>query len=101
MPDYECVTIFHMRDIVAGKRRWIKADDMKHITIPHFEGLTVEKMLEYAAGRNEVMDYLPIVKRETEKLPRQYIANVIYTIVGQPFKQWVTEKVDERHEQRR
>ena len=36
-----------------------------------------------------VMMALPIEQREIEKLPRAYIANVIYTVVGQPFKEWV------------
>ena len=35
-----------------------------------------------------VSKYFPIEK-EMEKLPRQYIANVIYTVVGNPFAIWV------------
>ena len=47
------------------------------------------------------MEYLPLVKREREKLPREYLGNLLYTIVGEPFKQWVDGRVDERHERRR
>ena len=42
-----------------------------------------------------------MIQREREKLPRPYLGNVIYTIVGQPFKRWVEKRVDERHELRR
>ena len=45
LPDYECVTIFHMRDIVAGRRRSILEVDVSHINVPHYEGLKVEAML--------------------------------------------------------
>ena len=33
-----------------------------------------------------------------EKLPRQYIINVIYTKVGKPFREWVDKRVGDRHE---
>jgi len=31
----------------------------------------------------------PQEERERDRLPRDYVANVIYTVVGQPFQQWV------------
>ena len=34
LPNYESVTIFHMRDIVAGRRKKIKLDVVKVITVP-------------------------------------------------------------------
>ena len=95
------MTIFHMRDIVAGRRRKIKEADVKHINVPHFEGLNIDTMLGFAAAYPMAIECLPELRREVEKLPRQYVANVIYTIVGEPFKRWVEEKVDARHDLRR
>ena len=37
-------------------------------------------------------------EKETSKMSRAYIANVIYTKVGQPFKDWVNSQVDARNE---
>ncbi len=48
LPSYETVTVFHMRDLVAGKRRLIKLDDVKVIQIPYFEGLSIDQMLQWA-----------------------------------------------------
>ena len=101
LPAYETVSIYHMADLAAGKRRRIKEKDVRHITIPHFEGLKIEAMLEFAAGYNSVMQALPLTQREREKLPRGYLANIIYTIIGDDFKTWVNRLVDIRHEQRR
>ena len=39
---------------------------------------------------------LPVEPREVEKLPRSYVANVIYTIVGDKFKAWVEKAILER-----
>ena len=80
------MTIWHLRDLASGVRRIIKSDDVKVITVPSFEGLTVDNMLAYASQFNVVMKALPIAS-EIRKLSRQYLANVIHTIVGDPFKQ--------------
>ena len=44
---------------------------------------------------------LSVILREIMKLPRAYIGNVIYTLVGDPFREWVDARVNERHELRR
>ena len=38
-----------------------------------------------------------MIEKEVKKLPRNYIGNVIYTIVGEKFNQWVQEKVQVRN----
>ena len=70
LPEYEAVTIYHMADLAAGRRKRIHQDDMGHITVPHYKGLTIEAMLEYAATRPTVMECLPSIAREREALPR-------------------------------
>ena len=72
----------------------IKSDQVKHLSIPHFQGLAVKDMLLYARNYNEVMNSLPIDK-EIHKLTRQYVANVIYTIKGDHFSQWVDQRIKE------
>jgi len=90
-----------MRDLCSGKRKRINEADVKSINVPHLEGLKIERMLEFGYAYPEVKRALPSVRREVEKLPRQYVANVIFTIVGEPFKKWVEQRVDDRHEERR
>ena len=98
LPSYETVTIWYMRDLIAGKRKMIKTDQVKTINVPFFDGLSKEQMLAWAASQpGEVMDAFPIVKREVEKLPREYIANVIHTITGAAFVQWIEKQVNERN----
>ena len=57
-------------------------------------------MLDWAMMDGYVMAALPEVERERKKLPRSYIANVIYTIAGERFSKWVDKRVEERHEKR-
>ena len=46
---YETMTIFHLRDLMAGKRKRIKAVDVKVIQVPHFKGLKIDAMYDWAA----------------------------------------------------
>ena len=66
--------------------------------MPNFEGLAIKDMFEFAKSWPAAMDALPLEKRELEKLPRWYIANVIRTQVGLPFKAWVDQRVTDRNQ---
>jgi len=54
-------------------------------------------MLKFGANFLAVMESLPIVEKEIYNLHRQYIANVVYTRIGEPFQKWVDDRVCERH----
>ena len=44
------------------------------------------------------MFILPEDKGEIKKLPREFLGNVIYKIVGEPFQQWVNKQIDLRNQ---
>ena len=59
LPPYDSVTVWHLRDLAAGKWTIIKATAVKTIQIPHFEGLTIDKMLVHAMKSSTVCKCLP------------------------------------------
>jgi len=97
LPDYDNVTIWHLRDMAAGKRTIIKAQNIKHLYVPQFEHLAIKDMMAYCSGIPKVMKAFPTEAKEIDKLPRQYIINVIYTLVGKPFELWVNQRIENRH----
>ena len=54
--------------------------------------------MDYCSAIPKVMKAFPSETKEIDKLPRQYIANVIYTLVGSPFEAWVNLRIEARHE---
>ena len=46
--EFETMTVWHLRDISAGDKAIIMADQVKHINIPNYTGLKIEKMIEFA-----------------------------------------------------
>jgi hypothetical protein len=66
------------------------------IFVPQYEFLALEDVIEFASNYEGVSDYFP-VGREMRKMPRQYICNMIYSIVGDPFMKWVKNRVAARN----
>ena len=71
---------------------------MKTISIPFFEGLSLDTMLHHSKNFPAVALHLPAVEEEIRKLPRYYIGNIIYTCVGEPFREWVDKVCEERNQ---
>ena len=45
-----------------------------------------------------MQEALPSEPREVDKLLRQYVINVVYTLVGDPFRLWVESVMKARDE---
>lgn len=82
------MTVFHLRDLVNGNRHKIKCEDVKIFHLPHYEGMTIADMLDFAQPWPIVAQSLPAIRREVLKLHRDYVSSVIYTLVGDPFSVW-------------
>ena len=54
-----------------------------------YESLTVATILEYGQSSDKLKLYLP-EERDMHKLPRQWVINVIYSLCGDNFRQWVS-----------
>ena len=72
-------------------------DDVKVISVPQYEELTMDTILDFGRAYVVVENALPVI-RETRKMPRAYVCNVIYTLVGAPFKDWVFKRCKDRND---
>jgi hypothetical protein len=85
-----------LKDLINGVKKFVQSDRMRHLAIPQYETLKVVEMIKFADEHSECKFYLPIPK-EIFKIPKQWFCNIIYSIIGQPFKDWVKEKIVERN----
>ena len=63
-----------------------------------YKTLTIETILEYGGKSEQLRLYLPD-ERDMAKLPRQWIINVIYSLLGDDFREWVSQQVKDRNDQ--
>ena len=74
----------------------MKAQHARHLQIPQYETLTMQKMYGYISNFPDVFKYYPD-QSEMPKLPKEWIANVAYSVMGDQFSDWVSEQIEERY----
>ena len=57
----------------------------------------MDTILDFGRSYHVVENALSVI-RETRKMPRAYVCNVIYTLVGAPFKDWVLKSCKDRND---
>ena len=65
---------------------------------PHYENLSIERILEQARKNPVINDYLP-EDRDMHKVPRQWLLNVAFTLLGEPFRGWIKDEIEHRNEE--
>ena len=55
--------------------------------MPQYKGLGIREFLEKAKEYPDTDVYLPDA-RDHDKLPRQWLISLLYTLVGRPFADW-------------
>ena len=63
------VTIYFLKDQINGKKKRIYGPDVRHITIPAYEGLALKDIAMFSNQHTQVNDYLPDSK-EVMKMPK-------------------------------
>ena len=79
------MTIYFMKSIVDGSKKFLHQDRVHHLSVPQYEGLGIKQMLVEAQKYPVMEHYLPD-ERDWKKIPRQWLVNLIYTNVGQPME---------------
>ena len=99
LPKYSHVTIWHLRDLVSGKTLRIPTEKAAHLYVPQYDHLRIEDLLAFAAECNHgaALKYLPRDQLDIDRLPRQYVINVIYTLCGEDFEKWVSKTIESRN----
>lgn len=95
--DTDTVTIYWLKDLVAGKKKFLKGKQGGHQRVPQYECLTMAKILGFCAGYAAFDDYMPDPK-EIKRLPKQWICDVADGLIGEEFGDWVLAQVGERNE---
>ena len=64
------MSVYHLRDIISGNRTMLKSKEIKHISVPVYESLSMAKMLEWAQRHPAVFRVLPAEQSEIDNLHR-------------------------------
>ena len=90
------MTIYFLKDILGRKKAYLTVDDVKSLHVPQYKNLTLEKMLAFVRQKPRIESYLPD-EADLPKVPKQWIVNVCVAVLGEVFKKWVQEQVEDRN----
>ena len=113
LPAYECVTIYFLKDLIAGRKKRkcnyyiihmvshltidVRAKEVRTMVVPQYEGLAIKDMdAAIFQNHSQIYEYLPD-QVEIHKTPKQWIVNVAASVLGDVFTDWVKGQVEARN----
>ena len=69
-----------VKAILAGRKRLLPLKDVKRVTVPKYEELSVEKMFPIVNRDQQVMSYFPDALPKNRNVAREYFWNVVHTV---------------------
>ena len=58
----------------------IKQDKIETLSVPMYNNLSIEEILTFAQGYDQVADYMP-EERDMKKITRQFVIDIVNTVV--------------------
>ena len=90
-------TIYWLREIMSGKRKFLKHHEMRSCYCPQYQSLSIAHVLEFAFSYPNVRDYFP-EDRDMPRLPREWILNMCHSLLKDDFQNFIDNKVEDRNE---
>ena len=81
---------------MGQRKAYVHIDAVKTIYVPQYKNLSIEKILSFATEQPRLEHYLPD-DIDLPKVPKSWIVNVCAAVLGNVFKDWVGEQVEERN----
>ena len=87
-----------LRDIISGKKKYLKQDKVSHCYVPQYDGLGLREIYAHIDNDADLKDYFPDDFKERARLPKQWIVNLLSALTGGDFGEWVMTQINARNE---
>jgi hypothetical protein len=95
LPPYTEANLEFMRDVISGKKKLIKNDDVKIITVPNLPELSALRLCKLAHADRVISKYLPEYN-ENRSYNRKFLFTVINTVKRDFFPTNIREAMQRR-----
>ncbi|CDW79811.1 UNKNOWN [Stylonychia lemnae] len=86
---------FFLAQIVQGLKNYVRRDAVKISSVPHIETLTTKHFLQIAKLNQVMLTYLPD-ERDWDRIDRQWLCDIFYTLEQEQMQQMIDEALSER-----
>ena len=60
LPPFKCMTVYHLKDVIAGKKKKINAAEVKYIYCPQYDNLSLPKIFNLVhENKPAILEYFP------------------------------------------
>jgi hypothetical protein len=81
-----------MKSIISGERKFISCYKVRHLYVPQYESLKLAHIMDCVMKIPEALLHLPDL-RELPKVPKPWLVNIVYSVVGDEFALWVNSRI--------
>ena len=67
-----------------------------HVQVPAYENLSMKEIFAFFQENQGILQFVPEGK-ELRKVPKAWVCNVAATVLGEPFVDWVKERIAQRN----
>ena len=87
MPEARHCTMFFLRKLMNGEKKFFYTKDVHMVSVPRFASISVKFVLAEIWNREEIRIYLPDMKNINSKsIDRQFLFNIVNTVDPQFFR---------------
>ena len=109
LPRIEHITVYFLKEIISGKKKALKQNDVQHLFVPQYEGkllffmiisllgLGLKEIFEQIDNNGALQIYFPDQIKERARLPKAWICNVLSSTTNGEFAIWVKKQIDSRN----
>ena len=88
----------YLRDLMMGKKLHLKCSEVNVIKVPQYKDFKVRDLIRFAESKLDIDKYLPEYSYHKEP-NREWLCNIISTLVKDEFKEFIREKIDQRNKE--
>ena len=98
LPPKQDATQKYLRELLLGKKSYVKWSEVIVIQVPQYKGLRVKDLLNFAESEFEIHDFLP--KYDYNKEPnREWLCNLINSLISDKFKEFINIEIKRRNKE--
>ena len=69
-----------LKEVLAGQKQLMKKSEVRYVTVPHYDELSVKGLYPMFAKDAEMMSYFPSKYPKGKQAPREYFFNILATL---------------------
>ena len=86
-----------LKEVLAGKKQLMKKAEVKYVTVPHYDELSVKGLYPMFTKDAEMMAYFPSKYPKGKQAPRDYFFNILATLHPDYLQQVMAHASKQRH----